>query len=264
MTDFLIDCPSGSIAGSHIGEGPCLTLVAGFGASRRLWGEMPTILAKRFSVVTLDNRGIGGSRGGSPFSADGAAEDIWAVLDDLGHETTALLGVSLGGLIALRTAAINPQRVNRMVIASPAARLTHHGRRSIGLLRDMLRHFPPEVFSNNMMTVGFAPPFHRRLPGFVNQAAQLYSLSPLDTSGALAQVEHMLEGWDDREILKTLHVPALVLAGERDAVVAWEDTEEVAEALPQAEFFRVPDAGHSVLAEGGRIVFDQVVKFLSR
>jgi len=262
MTDFIIDGPSGPIAGSHIGNGPCLTLVAGLGATRSLWGELPGLLAKTFTVVTLDNRGIGGSRGGSQFTADGAAEDMWTVLDDLGHQTTALMGASLGGLIALRAALSRPDQVNRMVIASTAVRLSNHGRRSIELLRDMLEHFPPGIFGRSLMTLGFGPPFHQRLPGFVDQAARLYGLDPSDVPGALAQAEHMLEGWDDRKGLKSLQVPALVLAGQRDSVVAWEDTAEIAEALPQAKFVRAPDAGHSVLAEGGKHVFDRVVAFL--
>jgi 3-oxoadipate enol-lactonase len=261
MTNFLIDGPSGPIAGSCIGDGPCLTLIAGLGATRGLWGELPGLLAKTFTVVTLDNRGIGGSRGGLPFTADGAAEDVWTVLDHLDHQTTALLGASLGGLIVLRAALSRPDRVNRMVIASTAARLTNHGRRSIGLLRDMLEHFPPEVFGRSLMTLGFGPPFHRRLPGFVDQTAQAYGLDPKDVPGCLAQAEHMLQGWDDRKALASLQVPALVLAGQRDSVVAWEDTAEISEALPHSVFVRAPDAGHSVLAEAGKHVFDRVVTF---
>jgi len=221
-----------------------------------------TLLAKTFTVVTLDNRGIGGSREGLPFTAEGAVGDIGVVLDHMEFETTALLGASLGGLIAFRFALSYPQRVRRMVIASTAARMTTHGRRSIGLLSDMLAHFPPEVFGRSLMTLGFAPPFQRRLPGFVDQAAELYGLDPLDIVGALAQAKHMLEGWDDRKALGALHIPALVLAGQRDAVVAWEDTAEIAEALPDAGFISVPEAGHSVLAEGGKAVFDRVIDFL--
>lgn len=262
MNDYVIEGPSGPIAGSHLGDGPCLTLIAGLGSSRNLWGELPALLAKNFTVVTLDNRGIGGSRQGRPFTVEGAVEDVATVLDHLGFESTVLLGASLGGLIAFRTALTYPDRVSRMVIASTAARMTTHGRRSIGLLRDMLKHFPAETFGRSLMTLGFGPSFHRRLPGFVDQAAQLYGLDPLDVPGALDQADHMLEGWDDRNVLQSLQIPALVLAGQRDAVVAWEDTAEIAVALPQAEFISVPDAGHSVLAEGGKEVFGRVVDFL--
>lgn len=262
MNDFLIDGPSGPIAGSHLGNGPCLTLIAGLGSSRNLWGELPVILAKTFSVVTLDNRGIGGSRGGRPFTVENAVEEVAATLDHLGFESTILLGASLGGLIAYRTALAYPGRVERMVIASTAARMTIHGRRTIGLLRDMLRHFPAETFGRGLMTLGFGPSFHRRLPGFVDQAEQLYGLDPLDAPGALDQAECMLQGWDDRKVLESLHIPSLIVTGQRDAVVAWEDTAEIAAALPQAEFLSVPDAGHSVLAEGGKEVFDRIVAFL--
>ena len=51
-------------------------------------------------------------------------------------------------------------------------------------------------------------------------------------------------------------------AGERDAVVAWEDTAEIADALPDSRFLKIPDCGHSVLAEGGVETFDRVVDFL--
>lgn len=262
MNDFLIEGPSGPIAGSRLGDGPCLTLIAGLGSSRNLWGEFPAMLAKNFSVITLDNRGIGGSRKGRSFTVDGAVEDVTATLDHLGFDSTILLGASLGGLIGFKTALTHPDRVSRMVIASTAARMTTHGRRSIGLLRDMLKHFPAETFGRSLMTLGFGPSFHRRLPGFVDQAAQLYGLDPLDVPGALEQAEHMLEGWDDRKDLESLNIPSLILAGQRDAVVAWEDTAEIAEALPDTEFICVPDAGHSVLAEGGKDVFDRVVSFL--
>ncbi len=262
MENFVIEGPNGPIAGSRIGHGPCLVLIAGLGAGRSLWGELPALLADQFTVITLDNRGIGGSRGGAPFTIDRAAEDVWTVLDHTGHERSALLGASLGGVIGLRAALINPVRIDRMVVASSAARMTTHGHRSIGLLRTLLEFLPPEEFGPALMSLAFAPPFHRRLPGFVDQAGLLYGLDPADRPGALAQADAMLEGWDDREKLTKLDFPALILAGERDPVVAWEDTAEIAESLPRARFVKVPDAGHSVLAEGGKEVFDSVVAFL--
>lgn len=60
----------------------------------------------------------------------------------------------------------------------------------------------------------------------------------------------------------SIDVPALVLCGDRDPVVAPEDTAELAGLLPWAELVRVEGAAHSVLAEGSESVLDMVVEFL--
>lgn len=262
MTDFLFEGPSGPIAGSVVGDGPCLLLIAGMGATGRIWGDLPRVLSSSFTVVTMDNRGVGGSREGLPFTVDRAAEDVWAVLDHLGFTTAAFLGASLGGSIALKAAEKHPDRVDRMVIASSAVRLSTHGRKLISMLIDLLDHLPPKTFGRTLMTLGFAPPFHRRLPGFVDQAAELYGLDPKDVPGARAQAESMVNGTTPPPRLEDLHIPALVVAGHRDVLIAWEDTAEMAKALPDATFLAVPDGGHSILAEGGKSVFDRIVRFL--
>jgi len=61
----------------------------------------------------------------------------------------------------------------------------------------------------------------------------------------------------------TIDVPVLVLCGDRDPVVAPEDTTELAELIPRAELVRIPGAAHSVLAEGGELVLEQVTAFLA-
>jgi len=60
----------------------------------------------------------------------------------------------------------------------------------------------------------------------------------------------------------SIDVPALVLCGDHDLVVAPEDTAELADLLPWAEPGRVEGPAHSVLAEGGESVLDMVVEFL--
>ncbi len=262
MTDFLFDGPRGPIAGSATGEGPCLVLVAGLGATRRLWGEFPEDLAHQFTVITLDNPGVGLSRGGEKFTTDGAANDLVEATRQLGHDRFVLLGASLGGVIALRAALRHPERVSRLVVASSAARLTRHGKRSIGFLRTLMEYLPPREFGPGLMSLAFAPPFQQRLPAFVDEAGALYGLDPADVDGARAQAEHMLEGWDDRSRLRKLKTPTLVLTGRRDPVVATEDTAEIVEAMPNATLITLPDASHSVLAEGGPEVLKTVVSFL--
>ena len=91
--------PRGPIAYERWGGGPPLLLLAGLGSRARLWGELPRLLADRFTVLAPDNRGVGGSRGGETFTLAGAADD--AAAGDRRRRLRAppgCVGVSMGGL----------------------------------------------------------------------------------------------------------------------------------------------------------------------
>jgi pimeloyl-ACP methyl ester carboxylesterase len=169
----------------------------------------------------------------------------------------------MGGLIALATALRAPAKVTRLVVASSAARLTAHGRRVLELFHDLLLYAPPDRAGAALMTLAFSPPFHQQFSGFVTEVSALYGIDEADLPGTLAQLEHLLVGWDMRKALATVEKPALVLCGDRDPLVAVEDTVELADALPDARLIRLPSAAHSVLAEGGDKVLDRLVSFLS-
>lgn len=258
----VVDGPNGPIGVTTTGTGPAVVLIAGLGATARLWGELPVVLGREFTTVTMDNRGVGRSRGGTPFSLARAAEDVMAVADALEFQRIRVVGASLGGAIALHVAVAFPDRVAAAVVASAAARLSRHGRRSLELLRDLVTHAPPESVGRCLMTLAFAPSFHERSGGFIRKAEALFGLDPADAPGALAQAEAALAGWDLRPELSGCAVPTLVLAGARDPLVSVEDTAEIATTIPEAQFVRLENAGHSVLAEGGLEVLQRVMTFL--
>lgn len=262
MKPFHVETPRGPVGGVETGNGPAVVLVAGLGSTHRIWGDLPRVLGRRFRVLAIDNRGVGDSRLGHEFSLQGAALDVLDAADGRGVDRFAVLGASMGGAIALATAIEAPRRVRRLVLASCAASLTAHGRRSLELLRDLLRHLPAERVGPALMTLAFAPPFAERFPGFVDEAARSYGLDPDDLPGARAQVDRLLIGWDLRREAAELRIPALVLAGGRDPVVAPEDTAALAGLLTGAELVTVPDAAHSVLAEGGGALLERVIAFL--
>jgi pimeloyl-ACP methyl ester carboxylesterase len=263
MATFVLDGPHGRIAGDELGSGPPVLLIAGAGSTRRLWGTFPELLARRFTVLTVDNRGVGGGRTGARFTVDRAVDDLVTVLDRRDRPQVAVLGASMGGLIALSLAIRVPHRVRSLVLASCAPHLSHHGRRTLAMLRDVVEHLPPEAVGRTLMALAFAPPFALRFPAFVDEAASAYGLDPLDRPGAADQLDHLLAGWDLRERLVSLDVPSLALAGGRDPIVSAEDTAELASLMPRCELITVPDAAHSVLAEGGSEVLDRVIEFLS-
>lgn len=258
-----ISGPRGALAYERWGEGPPLVLLAGLGSRARLWGELPRLLADRFTVLVPDNRGVGGSRGGDPFTLEGAAADGVLIVSDAGFGSASVLGVSMGGLIACVTAARQPAVVERLVVASCAARLTPSHRRVLRFFEIAFTRLEPDVAAEAFMAFAFGARFADAYPGFIDQAAKLWTLDPEDLPGAMRQLEHLRSGWDLRPFLGTIACPTLVLAGELDPIVAAAATRELAASIHEARFREVPGAAHSVLAEGGAALLNEVTEFLT-
>src|SRR5215207_8100629 len=101
------------------GRGRPLVLVQGVGIGRWGWEPVADRLARRFQVITIDNRGVGASDSPpGPFTTAAMAGDVLAVLDHAGIQRASVLGTSLGGMIAQELALAHPERVDRLVLVA--------------------------------------------------------------------------------------------------------------------------------------------------
>ena len=101
------------------GRGSPLVLIQGVGVGRWGWDPVAAQLARRFQVLTIDNRGIGASD--TPpghYSTRMMAEEVLAVLDHAGIQQASLVGTSLGGMIAQELALAHPERVDKLVLVA--------------------------------------------------------------------------------------------------------------------------------------------------
>jgi 3-oxoadipate enol-lactonase len=102
------------------GEGPAVALLHEGVCDLRMWDELVEALASEFTVLRHDMRGYGDSTiPPGPFSQ---SRDLLALLDHVGLERAALVGVSYGGRVALDTAFEAPERVTALVLAAPGLR----------------------------------------------------------------------------------------------------------------------------------------------
>lgn len=103
-TDRIVTLPDG--AALHVSDygsehtGTPIVLVCGTTQSHRLWAPLLPALSARHCVITYDHRGIGDStRGGGSISMASLADDLVALLDDLGLDRAHVLGWSLGSTV---------------------------------------------------------------------------------------------------------------------------------------------------------------------
>ncbi len=109
------------------GEGEPLALITGLGSdiSEMEWDAIIRSLAQRYQVIAFDNRGAGRTdKPDQPYTIEMMANDANELLRALGAERANILGVSLGGRIALTLAIEHPERVERLILVSTSARLT--------------------------------------------------------------------------------------------------------------------------------------------
>ena len=101
------------------GRGSPLVLIQGVGVGRWGWEPVADRLARRFQVITIDNRGIGASDiPPGHYSTRAMANDVLAVLDHAGIQRASLVGTSLGGMIAQELALAHPERVDKLVLVA--------------------------------------------------------------------------------------------------------------------------------------------------
>jgi 3-oxoadipate enol-lactonase len=102
------------------GSGPAVVLIHEGVCDLRMWDELVETLAPEFTVLRYDIRGFGDSTlPPGPFSLH---RDLLALLNHLGIEEAALVGVSYGGRVALDAAFVAPDRVTALVLAAPGLR----------------------------------------------------------------------------------------------------------------------------------------------
>jgi pimeloyl-ACP methyl ester carboxylesterase len=100
------------------GAGPPLLLVHGWPQTWYAWRMLMPALARDFSVVAVDQRGIGLSdKPQAGYDTATLANDLVALMEALGHQRFALYGTDVGMPIAYALAADHPDRVDRLVVS---------------------------------------------------------------------------------------------------------------------------------------------------
>ncbi len=220
-----------------------LVLIHGHPFDRTMWAPQladPDLSAGR-RIVAPDLRGYGASPvvpGTTPLGV--FADDIAALLDELGIGEFVLAGLSMGGQIAMECCRRFPERVRGLVLADtfpdPETPDGRRARRATAdrLLAEGMRPYADEVL-------------HKMVAPYADPAVQAHvhrMMTATDPEGAAAALRGRAERPDYRELLTRITVPALVVVGEDDEYTPVRDAEAMHAALPDATLHVVTGAAH--------------------
>ena len=253
------------------GEGPPLTIVHGLGGAAINFTKLAPILARRRRVLIPDLPGHGLSE---PLEhVEGIAtysRHVRKVAELEGMLPGALLGYSMGGVVALRLAVEEPEDVTALALIAPAGIVSTTRRAEIWLaVTAAIR--PAQVMTRFRGTFARRPRL-RWLPFGLWGAADPEALEPDAVIGFLEgpsqhtdvqSAARALLGDDPRPDLDRVGCPALLVWGARDRLVPLKDGFEYARRL-RAPIRVLPAAGHLVVGELAGACADVLEGFLDR
>ena len=223
------------------GEGECVTFLHGAGGNHASWWQQVPSFSQKYRCLTLDHRGFGWSTDPQSKGAVGFADDLKALLDDLGITRTALVAQSMGGRTASEFTLRHPEQVSALVMCDTLGILAWE---TLSERREKLRaeRLAAAGESGELRRGYMAPGFIESQPEMTFLYQQVQSFNPPRT-GVSPQLT------TPRDELARLSVPTLFIVGSEDPVLPTEIVREVAEAIPGAEVLEFGSCGHSVYWE---------------
>lgn len=224
------------------GHGPVALFVHGFPFDSTMWTDQLAALAELRRCMAVDLRGFGRSSPitGSPLTMDRHAADLAGVLDLVSVEQADIIGLSMGGYVALAFAALYPDRMRSLALIDTRAEAdTEEGKNG----RDATA---ARVVAEGRS--GLAADMQQALLGpnaSLQARARLRTMiegCPYET--IVAALAGMRDRPDRVEELASIDVPTAVLVGEHDTVTPPDSAAAMAGAIRNATLTTVPDAGH--------------------
>ncbi len=248
-----------NIAFQVMGDGPTdIILVPGIVSHVEFMHEFPeyTAFLRRLAtfarVVTFDKRGQGLSDGisGAP-SLEQRVDDVRAIMDDIGSPRAVLLGFSEGSAMSAFFAAVNPERVSKLILFGGFAKAK---------ATEELISQSAKLWGTGAI-MGRAAASLSANPDAIKLLAKYERIS---ASPGAAKAFMVLNGQIDvTSILPNVRVPTLVLHRKTDTLVPVRHGRELAALIPGAKFIEYPEGDHVLFTGDTATILGDIQEFVT-
>jgi pimeloyl-ACP methyl ester carboxylesterase len=228
------------------GEGQPLVFIHGLGSSARDWQFQVPVFCNRYQVITFDLRGHGkSSKPAGPYSIPLFADDTAALMKHLGLGPAHVVGISLGGMVALQLALSAPAQIASLTVvnAGPEFIVRTFGQRlQIWQRQAIVRLLGMQKMGEVLSQRLFPKPEQEELRAmFVERWAENDPRAYRDAMMAIV-------GWSVTDQLESIRCPTLVMSAEQDYTpVSMKEAYVV--RMPHAELVVIPDSRHATPVE---------------
>jgi 3-oxoadipate enol-lactonase len=239
---------------------PCVTLINGHTRSSSDFRMMARNLGEAgFSALLIDNRGAGKSEVTQPFTIKDMWDDIIAIWDELGLNTSHLLGISMGGFIAQGLAIAHAARVGRLILISTASEEKFINSTGPGWSVETGK-------IEEKLSAYFAPGFVDRNPLLIStMVAQIRQAA---VSGKFLERANLqrdaMRGASLTAKLGEIKAKTLIIHGDLDQVIPVAAAKVLQASIPGAEVKILQNTGHLLLAEAPKELYRLVIDYLGQ
>jgi pimeloyl-ACP methyl ester carboxylesterase len=254
---------AGPVGYREVGAGSPLLLVMGLGGSMDDWQPyFVATLAAHHTVVVFDNAGVGQTAAlASPLSITAMANQASALISTLRLDRPAVLGWSMGGMIAQALAVRHPAQVSRLILAATQA--------GTGTARPVPAAAAAAVVSSNpatVLSVLFPPSAAAAAQAYVAgilRYPDFYQAPSAVVGEQAVAVGQWIAGNDPAgRQLGAVRIPTLVADGTVDALDPVANARLLASLVPGARLLLYPGAGHAFLFQDSASFLPAVASFL--
>lgn len=246
---------------SEFGKGATVIFLHGHLENRHMWQPVLTQIPSTFRVLTLDLPGHGDSGNlGYVHTMDEMAEVVEALVDLKRLKRFILCGHSMGGYVALAYAEKHPDHIKGLILMNSTARADSPEKRKNRDRAITVAKRNHKAFIRHTIPMLFRPKHRRGLVKQVNRVKK----DALNTSaqGVIAAIEGMKLRPDREALLHFAPYKVLLIAGENDPVLPFEQLKAQGEA-PLVEAVYTPN-GHMGHLEDPELVIPAIKKFLNK
>jgi 3-oxoadipate enol-lactonase len=219
---------------------PVLMLSSSLGTTKHMWDPQIDAFAKQYRVVRYDRRGHGKSgvpKG--PYNIELLARDAIAVMDGLKLDKVNWLGLSMGGMEGMWLGANAGNRIDKLILSNTA---THYADKTMWNTRmDAVgKAGSVAAIADMVINAWLTKDFQTAQPDTTARMKEMMISTPVEGYlGCCAAVRDM----DHRELIKSIAVPTLIIAGSKDPATNVAAAEFIRDRIPGSKL-AVVDAAH--------------------
>ena len=241
-----------------------ILFVHGFPFSHKMWLPQLGVVAGNYRAIAYDIRGHGESYvGDGQYTIEGHVDDLLALLDHIGLPKVLIVGLSMGGYIALRALEKAPDRFMGVVLCDTRSESDNNeGKLKRFANIALVKQEGSQVFAERFLQAVFAAKSFETRKEVVTAIREIMCRTPpLSIAGTLLALAART---DTTASLAAIKVPTLILVGELDAITPPSAAEAMQKQIPGSELSIVPRAAHMSNLENPEFFNEKLLGFLRR